>query len=865
MLGSRFEAAQRMGPCGVVDGHRTGRSTWSTALMTLLGAVLLWGCVPAIAAAATYYVCNDSSCPKASNANSGEQEEFPWKTIERANEQSLKPGDAVLLKGGDTFKEHELWPASSGSEGKPVVYGSYGTGHAILKMEVWIPPNRSWITIENLTVDGSEHGGATYEGIDGVAGSAEGHDEHISILNNTLEHLAIGVNGEAPETAFTSDNHWLIAGNTVNHTGDSGIYVKGDTFTIEHNTIENTGLDEDKHVKEHGIYMRATNSSVLSNTISHFFDDGVSVRYRNSRVENNTISYGSEGIAWFQYDFVAGTSTWSNNTISHVTAAAFYVSPENEGLKTKESFVITNNVMSEAGAYMDLKSTTGSYTVTGNTPCNVTSAPGNCSFKPKSSSTPYVTTSSATGVTSAAAQLNGVLNPESTETSYHFEYGTTTSYGTKIPVPDAKVGSGESNQEVGQTISGLSSSTTYHYRLVATNSIGNTEGEDHTFTTPLGWSIQSTPNPSEATHSVLSGVSCISSSACTAVGGSYKEGVFFERTNEVALAEAWNGSSWSIQSVPKPTGAKGPALNGVSCTSASACSVVGSYVNGSGVEETLAEVWNGTSWSIQSTPNPTEATRSVLRGVSCTSSSACIAVGGSYKEGHGFFGEGASEVTLAEVWNGMSWSIQSTPNPSGTTISVLDGVSCTSASACSAVGSYVDSSGVEVTLAERWNGSSWSIQSTPNPTEAKGNVLRGVSCTSSSACVAVGSDYTGGFPSTAYSTLAEVWNGTSWSIQSTPNPTGEKGIVLSGVSCTSSSACTAVGDYVNSSGNEVTLAEVWNGTSWAIQSTSNPSESKATALSGVSCTSAILCTAAGDYSHVVELLNTVSTLAESYH
>jgi streptogramin lyase len=435
------------------------------------------------ALAATYYVCNDSSCPKASDTNSGETEEFPWKTVEHVNEKSLKPGDSVLLKGGDTFKEHGLWPSSSGSEGKPIVYSSYGTGHAILKLGVWLPTNRNWITIENFTVDGSEHGGAVYGGMQGVAGSGEGHNEHISVLKNTLEHLGIGVNGGAPEAAFSSDNHWLISENRINETGDSGIYVQGEVFTIEKNTIEHTGLDNNVHVKEHGIYLRGVNSSVLFNTISYFADAGVSVRYRNSHLEGNTISHGLIGVAWIPYDTVAGTSTWSKNTVSNVTEDAFFETSENGSVKTKESFVITNNTMSEAGGYMELNTTTGTYTVTGNTPCNVTNPPGNCTFKPKFKSTPYASTGSATNVTSTGAKLNGTLNPEAVETTYHFEYGTTTSYGTKVPIPDANVGSGESNQEVSRTITGLAASTTYHYRLVATNSIGNTEGEDHTFRT----------------------------------------------------------------------------------------------------------------------------------------------------------------------------------------------------------------------------------------------------------------------------------------------------------------------------------------------------------------------------------------------
>ena len=61
---------------------------------------------------------------------------------------------------------------------------------------------------------------------------------------------------------------------------------------------------------------------------------------------------------------------------------------------------------------------------------------------------------------------------------------------------------------------------------------------------------------------------------------------------------------------------------------------------------------------------------------------------------------------------------------------------------------------------------------------------------------------------------------------------------LSGVSCVSTSACTAVGHYTNKAGDEVTLAERWDGTSWAIQTTPNPTGAIGSELSGVSCVSA---------------------------
>jgi parallel beta-helix repeat protein len=95
---------------------------------------------------------------------------------------------------------------------------------------------------------------------------------------------------------------------------------------------------------------------------------------------------------------------------------------------------------------------------------------------------PMVTTGSASQVTSSSATLNGTINPNGAGTTYYFEYGTTTGYGSATA--SASAGSGTSDVSVNAAISGLSSGSTYHFRLVATNSGGTTNGTDKTFTTP---------------------------------------------------------------------------------------------------------------------------------------------------------------------------------------------------------------------------------------------------------------------------------------------------------------------------------------------------------------------------------------------
>jgi hypothetical protein len=111
-------------------------------------------------------------------------------------------------------------------------------------------------------------------------------------------------------------------------------------------------------------------------------------------------------------------------------------------------------------------------------------------------SAPGVTTQSATAVSSSGATLNGTVNPKLKATTYYFEYGTSTAYGTRTTT--ASAGGGASTAQVSATVSGLTASTTYHFRLVATNSVGTSYGADSAFTTSASAQITtySAPGPS---------------------------------------------------------------------------------------------------------------------------------------------------------------------------------------------------------------------------------------------------------------------------------------------------------------------------------------------------------------------------------
>jgi hypothetical protein len=99
------------------------------------------------------------------------------------------------------------------------------------------------------------------------------------------------------------------------------------------------------------------------------------------------------------------------------------------------------------------------------------------------SGTPTVETKPATNIAESSATLNGAVNPNGVETKYYFEYGTTTKYGTKTA--EVSAGSGTSNLEESKAITGLAIGTYYHFRLVATNVNGTSDGADKEFMATL--------------------------------------------------------------------------------------------------------------------------------------------------------------------------------------------------------------------------------------------------------------------------------------------------------------------------------------------------------------------------------------------
>jgi hypothetical protein len=327
---------------------------------------------------------------------------------------------------------------------------------------------------------------------------------------------------------------------------------------------------------------------------------------------------------------------------------------------------------------------------------------------------------------------------------------------------------------------------------------------------------------------LLFSASCPSAKVCVAVG--YNGHGNFQGT----FVETMNKNSWTV--TPSPMTASpyiDDSLNTVSCTSPTSCAAAGRATDITGTRErTLVLSLKGGTWRLSPSPDTTAALNS-LAGISCASSTSCVAVG--------YDGTPSSQRTLVEFLSNGTWRVMPSPEAGPPyVVNFLNAVSCVSPTHCVAAGFAADPTGMESrTLIETLSGGSWRI--TPSPdTSSPTNELYGVQCTTPTSCIAVGDDGS----ISAQRALVETLSGGTWKL--TPSPDTALGLnELFYAWCRSRTSCGAAGYAMNPQRTEArTLIETLSGGVWKITPSPNTA-SPLNELYGYSCASPSACYAVG--------------------
>jgi N-acetylneuraminic acid mutarotase len=317
------------------------------------------------------------------------------------------------------------------------------------------------------------------------------------------------------------------------------------------------------------------------------------------------------------------------------------------------------------------------------------------------------------------------------------------------------------------------------------------------------WRVVTSPNFSANTN-ILFGVAATSPSDVWTVGTYYDQN-FTAQT----LIEHWDGSVWTTSSSPNP-GSSGNQLNGVAALAPGDAWAVGFFTDANFIANTLVEHWDGASWNV--VPSPSNGGNgSYLQSI------AALAADNIWAAGY-YVDDNLVNETLVEHWDGTSWTIVTSPNRAIDS-SQLYGMAATSSSDIWAVGYSGQGNGV-LTLIEHWDGSAWNIIDSPNP-GSSGNYLQAVAIVPGTVW-SVGYYYESGHPLT----LIEQWDGSNWNIVPSPN-VGTIGSTLFSISGTAANDVWTVGAYNlnNQTGTLQTLIEHWDGTTWTV--TSSPNEGTA--------------------------------------
>ena len=312
------------------------------------------------------------------------------------------------------------------------------------------------------------------------------------------------------------------------------------------------------------------------------------------------------------------------------------------------------------------------------------------------------------------------------------------------------------------------------------------------------WQIVASPNAGNQANE-LHGVAAAADNDAWAVGTAYSDNTF---TKSRTLIEHWDGTQWSVVKSPN-TSASINILEAVAAVSANDVWAAGIGITGFSTTPVI-EHWNGIAWSIVTNPGTTVGG---LAGV------AVVAANDVWAVGTGLTGDEDSTLTLH--WNGAAWSLVPSPNVGPEVDNGLAGVTAIASDDVWAVGTQQPTSlTAPHTLTLHWDGTAWSIVPSANTSQTSANHLL--------AAAAVASDDVWATGFTSSIALAERWDGNSWSVVPTPIIIGASSPSLSDAVALSSNNVCAVGQFFQNSRNRSrTLTEQWNGSSWSIVTSPN--------------------------------------------
>jgi hypothetical protein len=277
------------------------------------------------------------------------------------------------------------------------------------------------------------------------------------------------------------------------------------------------------------------------------------------------------------------------------------------------------------------------------------------------------------------------------------------------------------------------------------------------------WKTIPSPNPGKCNQgnfgNELTSIAAISSTDIWAVGFTFPCNALLQ-----PMTMHWDGAKWTVVATPKLP-FNNNALNGVVAFASNNVYAAGFQTASNGASLTLIEHWDGTSWSVVSSPNKNQ-TGNVLSSISGTSPTDIWAVGNNVAPN-------VPVKTLVEHFDGTQWKIVASPNPLSTgnlNQNVLASVTAVSPTDATAVGYILDSSLLrELTMVQHWDGVSWKVVTSPNVDSGSGsfNTLKSVSAFSSNNIYAIGF-FANGNTAAQQRTLVEHFDGTSWTIVSSP-------------------------------------------------------------------------------------------------